>query len=185
MARAHYVKNSRKPHQCKGGHEIPAGEGYYWAAPGFRTSKHGKKFACSAHPFRESELTSGLRSEPLAARVALNVALDAVTDIEGIEGAWQDFVSELESYQSQRQEALDAWENGNSQLEDLVYTADAAVDEATSWEPEEFSEDEPERDDYDSDEEYDEAVAEWESNRDEHFNEQVEAARDLADGLEF
>lgn len=147
MARAHYMKTSRVEHKCGGGtpHVIPAGEPYYWAAPGFRSRK---VFRCTKHPFRSSELSSGLRAEPLAAIEQFEdaMALD-VTSVDEIREAWEDLTASMAEYRDNRQEALDQWEYGNSQLEEFLDTAEAALSEVESWEPEEFYDDLPEEDD--------------------------------------
>lgn len=184
MARAHWVASSRKPHRCHQGHDIPVGEGYYWAAPGFRTSRYGKKFACKRHPFRQSQLTSGLRSEALAAAEAFEDALDSIdtndaTALDDLRSAVEEFAGEIQGYADQRQEALDAWENGNSQLEDLLNLATDALYEIENWEPDEWDGDEEARDDEQHDDHAD-AIESWSI----HVSDQIEAARDLA-GLEF
>lgn len=191
MARATWTKSSRKPHVCgRGGHEIPVGDGYFSAAPGYR----GRTvYRCKDHPFRPSELTTSLRSGPLAALEALEDVIPTleVGDYDGLVSALEEFASEVESYADERQQALDAWENGNSQLEDLVYTADQARDEAQqiAYDVEPFDEEEPDRADYDDDEdgaaEYAAAVEEWKNARDEHWEETTSAAIDAAGNIEF
>src|SRR5690606_8406363 len=135
------------------------------------------------HPFRPSHLTTSLRSEPEAAREAFedvvaeidHESVDALTELES---AYEELKSAVEDYRSQREEALDAWENGNGQLEELLDTAQSAVDELESFEVEEWDGDEgardaeeepepevdaePDADHYDSDEDYLEAVERWE-----------------------
>lgn len=147
MARAHFVKTSRKDHTCHTGHVIPAGEGYFWAAPGFRSSRYGKKFACAKHPFKQSQLVSGLRSEPLAAIEAFEDGLEGVDSFDALESLRSELESALEDYVSQRQEALEAWPNGNSTLEEFVYTAEAARDEIAGWSTDYSDSDEPDEDD--------------------------------------
>lgn len=146
MARSHFVKTSRKEHTCHRGHLIPKGEGYYWAAPGFRSSKFGKKYACKNHPFRPSQLTNSLRAEPLGAIEDAQDALDGAESFEDLISIQQDLESALDDYVAQRQESLDAWENGNSQLEDLVYTAEEARDTIANWSPNGSESDEPDED---------------------------------------
>lgn len=178
MARAHYMKTSRVAHHCGGGgHEIPASEPYYWAAPGFRSRKI---YRCTTHPFRGSELTSGLRSEALAAieNFEDSMALD-VTSVDEIREAWEDLVSALAEYRDQRQEALDAWEYGNSQLEEYLDTAEAAASEVESWEPEDFYDDLPEEDD-DSEE-----AEEVRAAHRQHIEDQINEAMAVAGSLDL
>lgn len=182
MARAHRVDNSRKEHTCSaGGHPIPAGESYYWAAPGYRAAK---RYRCLRHPFRPSELTTSLASEALAAQEALEDALDAIdpssTDaLDDITAAVENLAADLRQYADTRQEALDAWENGNSQLEDLLNIAEDAANEAETFEVEEWSGDADDRDrglDGDGHDEAMDAAEEWRA----HVQDQIDRARDLA-----
>jgi hypothetical protein len=190
MARAKWTKSSRKPHYCGRGHEIPVGEGYYSAAPGFR----GRTlYRCKDHPFRPSELTVGLRAEPLSALEALEDTVPTleVGDYDGLRSAVEEFASAVRDYADQRQEALDAWENGNSMLEDLQYTAESAADEAEQIEAdiEEFDGEEPDRAEFDDDEdgqaEYDDALDEYNTEREGHWEEQTTTVLDAAASIEF
>ena len=149
MARVHTTKaNGQAQRKCgRCGHEVQKGETYYWAKPGFRTRRPVVR--CSRHPFRESELTTGVRSEALAAKEAWEDALDGIDTFEALDSAHQDLSSALEDYVSTRQEALDAWPNGNSQLEEFVYQAEAARDEVDSWSCDYSDSDEPDEDDLD------------------------------------
>lgn len=179
MARVTRVPKSVKAHVCgRGGHEIPAGDPYQWAKPGFRTRT--PLVRCMAHPFRPSELTTSMASEPMAAVEEFDDALDSIdatdenaldeltTAVEQLQGACRD-------YADARQSALDAWENGNSQLEEYAETAETAAGEAEGFEVEEW----PGLDDPD-DPDADEA-----SEREQFVTEQIEAAREMASGLEF
>lgn len=176
MARVKRVDNSRKPHVCgRGNHEIPKGESYLTASPGYRSKP---KYRCLQHPFRPSELTTSLASEPMSAVEEFEDAAGHGFDThDDLESAWADLVQAVEDYQSQRQDALDAWEHGNSQLEEYVETADAAASEVQSHTIETFDEDEPEE----GTPEWDE----WDERRAEHLSEQTEEALSVASGLEF
>jgi hypothetical protein len=183
MARIHHVTKSAKEHICSfNGHTIPKGEPYTWAKPGFRTRRALNR--CLQHPFRESDLIQGQRQAIVLARETATDAITDAVDVDEVQTAMQDFASEAEDYLNTRQEALDAWENGNSQLEEFVYQAEAILDEVNSWDCDEF--DEPDEADvdlaaegYDSFEEY------LDDKREEHLNEVREAALDLLDGLEM
>lgn len=187
MARVYTKKTSRKPHICgRTGHEIPKGEGYYVAAPGYRGREIHR---CFQHPFRQSELTSSLRSMPLAAREALE---DAVPEIEqynyeDLTSALQEFASQVRDYAEERQSALDSWENGNSMLEELYDTAESAANDAEDIENNvyPFEDDEPTREEYEDEDEFDYAHSEWETARDEHWESTVSDALDAAQSIEF
>lgn len=147
MARVHTTKaNGQAQRKCgRCGHEVQKGETYYWAKPGFRTRTPVVR--CSSHPFRESELTTGVRSEALAAREEFEDAIDEVYSFDALDSVRTDLELALDDYVSIRQEALDAWPNGNSQLEEFVYQAEAARDEVvTGWQANYTDSDEPDED---------------------------------------
>lgn len=186
MARTHFIKTSRTPHTCgHGGHAIPAGEGYYWAAPGFRAAK---KFRCTEHPFRESDLTTSLRSEPLAALEAFDDALDVLEekDYDGLTAAAEELVSALDEYNQTRTDALDSWENGNEQLQEYADQAETAASDATSLQDaiQPFDDEEPTREDWDNEDDYETALREYEEASDAHWEEQVTEARESAQSIE-
>lgn len=202
MARIHRVNKSAKPHVCgRGGHEIPAGAPYSWAKPGFRTRT--PLIRCAAHPFRPSELTTSLASGPMAAQEDFDDALSALDEtdagaLDELTSALEEFQTAVREYAEQRREALDAWEYGNSQLEELADIAEEAADELEGHQVEEWSGDAEARDVDPGDEPDDtesDAYAEWEeataaheeAMREwaEHVAEQIEAASDLSAGLQF
>lgn len=139
MARVHFVKRSRKVQICsKTGHEIPVGSPYRHASPGFR----GRRIVrCMDHPFRPSDLTTGVRAEALVAIEAFESALEFAESFEELESAWEELGSELEQFTQTREDALDAWPNGNSQLEELRDQAQEAQDAVQSHYIESKSED--------------------------------------------
>jgi hypothetical protein len=203
MARIYHVKKSQKERYCTpGGHTIPVGSAVASAAPGF----HSKEiFACSAHPFRASHLTTSLRSEPLAAQEAFDDALDQ------LEAEVESFKEVVEAYVDSRNEALEAWENGNSPLEELAEIAQTALDAfddydfSERWDGDdadlEFEEPEPQEPHGEPDHNganyraYEEALEEWEAanqaqqeavqSKADFVEQQFEAASELSSGLEF
>lgn len=182
MARAHRVEKSRKVRRCHAGHDIEIGQPYYWANPGFRS--RAKKYACTAHPFKPSQLTNGLVSEALSAAENFEATLEGIDAAESdaldqVTSAVEDFAGEIEGYVDQRRESFEAWENGNSQLEELYETANAALEEIQNWTADDWAGDEEARDDEDH-EDHEEALADWT----EHVEAVIESARELA-GLEF
>lgn len=187
MARVYTKATSRKEHICgRTGHVIPKGEGYYSAAPGYR----GREiFRCFAHPFRQSELVTGLRSQPLAALEALEDTIPGIEEgnYDDLINALDEFASEVRSYAEERQTALDAWENGNSQLEELYETAESAADEAEGIQNDvaEFDDEEPTRDEYEDEDEFELAHDEWEQAKADHWTETVDNALSAAQSIEF
>lgn len=202
MARIHRVAKSAKVHICgNGGHEIPKGAPYSWAKPGFRTRT--PLIRCAAHPFKPSELTTSLASGPMAAQEVFEEALSNLDQsapevLDELRSAVEEFQAEVRDYAEQRRESADAWENGNSTLEELAETAEQAADELEQLEVEEWGGDEEARDaepgEEPDDEESDahtewyeafaaheEAVADWAA----HVTAQIEAASEVSAGLEF
>lgn len=185
MARIHRVQKSNKVHQCSKGHEIPKGEPYTWAKPGFR--RRTPLIRCIQHPFRPSELMTGAASAPTAAVEAFDDAcLQGFEDMDALEAAWDELRDAVQEYADERQQALDAWEHGNSQLEEYLETANAALQEIEGHTFESFDEGEPELVNFDDDQaEYEAAFQEWEDARDAHVEEQVDEAQSVAGSLEF
>lgn len=204
MARVHRVATSRKEHTCGagGGHTIPAGEPYSWAKPGFR--RRTPLIRCANHPFRPSELTTSQAAAPMAAQEAFDDALadidqTAAEALDELATAVEELQSAVRDYADERQAALDAWEYGNSTLEELNDTAQAAADEAESFEVEEWDGDTDLRDDevenypepdedhprYDEWADKVEAIEEAKQSWQDHVTAQFEAAAEMSAGLEF
>lgn len=190
MARVSTQTKNRagKPIKCgRCGEEINPGERYSSAAPGYR----GRTlYRCAKHPFRPSELTTSARSAPLAALESFeDQCNEGFASIEDLTSAWEDFVTSVREYADERESALDMWENGNSQLEELRDTAEQAADEAEQHEVAEFDEEEPERGEYAAtlggQEAFDAAWAEWSDAHEQHVSEQASEALDVAQGLDF
>jgi len=189
MARVHKVETSRKEHVCgRGGHVIPKGEGYYHASPGFRRRK--PLIRCLQHPFRPSELTTSAASAPMAAVEAFEDAASAgFEDIGALESAWDDLKSEAESYLQDREYALEAWEHGNSQLEELRDQAQEAYDELDGHTIEDYSgDDEPDAEDADTwgdADTYEGAMDAWADAVQAHLDEQTDEALSVAGSVTF
>ena len=172
MARVHKVTRSNKEHTCGHvpTHVIPKGDPYLWAKPGFRTRT--PKIRCVDHPFRSSELATGLNAEPMAAQEEFDDTLGTLErgDYDGLEAAVDAFREVLEAYRDARQEISDAWENGNSQY---VEEAEAALGYLEDLTIDPFEEEEPE--DADS-----EKWAEWDAQAEGHWAEQITNAEDAS-----
>ncbi|XAO35650.1 hypothetical protein SEA_FIRECASTLE_43 [Microbacterium phage FireCastle] len=184
MARIHHVKKSAKEHTCGKGHVIPKGDPYTWAKPGFRTRR--PLIRCARHPFTESDLITGQRGEIVRAKEAALEAIDGASSPEDVEAAVAEFASAAEDYQSTRQEALDAWPNGNSTLEEFVYQAEAIVSEVDGWTADDFEE--PDQDSFEEDADaadYEDLEEFTAFKRAEHLEEVQDAARDLIEGLDM
>jgi len=205
MARVHRVQRSNKEHTCGHSptHVIPKGDPYLWAKPGFRTRT--PKVRCVEHPFRPSELATGLNAEPMAAQEDFNATLGTLEahDYDGLTAAVDEFREALEAYRDARQEALDAWENGNSQFEEWLEEAEEALSalenlEVEEWDEEEplneTTEPEPDAADFEEESDYDAAVERWQeaqddaesewddwnSRRDQHWDDQISEASEAS-----
>jgi len=195
MARVHHVKRSNKEHVCgRGGHTIPKGEPYSWAKPGFRTRV--PLIRCTAHPFRPSELTTSAASAPMAALEALEDEVNGMDPsdagtLDELESAVEAFASAVREYADEREQALEAWENGNSQLEELNDIAQAAADEAEGIEVESWDESEPDQSEYEDEDgnpdeaEYENALDEYQERLTEHVQGQLDQVLDAAQSIEF
>lgn len=194
MARVHRVQKSNKPHTCQKGHEIAKGEPYTWAKPGYR--RRTPIIRCLAHPFRPSELTTSARSAPLAALEALEDAVQGMdpTDagtLDELTTAVEEFAGAIREYADEREQALEAWEHGNSQLEELRDQAEAAAEEAEQIEVESWDESEPDPSEYEDEDgnpdegELENAVDEYQERLTEHVQEQMDNVLDAAQGIEF
>lgn len=191
MARVHRVNKSAKEHTCsKDGAVIPKGDPYLWAKPGFRTRRPVVR--CIHHPFKESDLITGNRAEIVRAIEDARETIESAESISDIETAMSDLESAADDYQSLRQEALDAWPNGNSGLEEWVYQAEAIVSEVGGWSANYSDSDEPDEDWLDeqhaqAEEAGDEhtredLIQQW---RDERLEEERESANDTIDSLDY
>lgn len=134
MARVRTVHNSRVAHYCTSiyapHHEIPVGDTYLVAAPGFR----GKNtFRCTDHPFRASELATGLNANALRAMEDAEDAISSAGSAADIDAAMEDLANALQELVDDREASLEAWENGNSQLEELRDQAQEALDTVEGW----------------------------------------------------
>ncbi len=171
------------------GKVIEKGEKYLWAKPGFR--RRIPVIRCLKHPFRESDLITGNRAEIVRAKEDAIDAIEAAWTIEEIESAMRDFESAADDYVLLREEALDAWPNGNSQLEEYVYQAEAIQSEVSGWAPDYSDSDEPDEVDIkdaayqaqESGESFntDNWIESW---REERLEEVKDSARDLLEGLD-
>ena len=141
MARVHYVKAAAKNHLALG---IKKGEAYYW----WKADRFSPKRVSRTPPRRSQTMSSDKKSRVVAAQENLEDSLassrqlvdaEAVKTaklakaeqrayykniIEGFVGDCEQARDEVQEVQDEYQEALDAWEGGNSQLEDLLGEAE-------------------------------------------------------------
>lgn len=127
---------------------ITRGMPYYWFLVGFRsTYKHVR---CVNHYPRVSERESSMKAQVYAAQENFESAMSNLSytleDLDAIRNSYEEYVEDLRSYAEDRRAALDEWEYGNSQLEELAEDAENALYEVEDWEPEDFYGDEDDED---------------------------------------
>lgn len=147
---------------------IEPGMPYIWFTKGYmNTYKHVR---CIQHYPSISERESSMKAVVYAAQenFEANVQnLDYVLDdLDIIRNAYEEYVEDVRSYAEDRRAALDEWEYGNSQLEELAEAAEEALAEVEDWEPEDF---------YGDEDDEDEVRA--------HIEEQVQEALDKVQGV--
>lgn len=184
VARVTYVKKSRKAQRpcTKCGDELPVGSAYLYWEPGFRS--HHKVVRCmkpECAPSR-SERESSALSGPMAAQEAFEAATSALDmSDEGVQeqlqSEWESFREAVREYADEARQAAEAWEYGNSQLEERADEAEGWADEMEGFDVEEFYGDAPDPEDYEDgtdDPAYEEAVEKHAEEREAHYAEQLD-----------
>jgi hypothetical protein len=191
IAKVHTIEKSRKDQgECgKCGKPLPAGTGYRYWMPYFRSNTKRVRCLDAACTPPYSELESGKAATIYAAQEAFeeNVkGLDTKDDIEAAVQEVADAVSEVaEEYRS----ALDAWEYGNEQLEEKADHYESQHSEIESWEfdgAEEWDRcEDHEEADADRDSESVEACDDCQLSKEEWLEEIRDAAREQVNELEI
>ena len=132
------VKAARKPQgKCeKCGKEINVGDPYRHFTVGFRSKRKRVRcieVACTPRP---SERESSAKAGPMSVMESFYDSY--YSNVEDLQLAYGEVRDAFEEYASECEEALYAWENGNSQLEERAEAAREAADMLDNWEPEEF-----------------------------------------------
>lgn len=154
-------RGGKKVYRCRRcGTEIQPGQKYYKYS--FRYG--GTYYHCSSHFPKGSELTQSKMSTVLAAiedaeaRLAQELSFDGDIgdfDADQYTEAAREIVAEVctaaEEVRDEYQAGLDEWEHGNSQIEERVDEMTAFVDALEGFDPSATYE-EPDKDDYSSDE---------------------------------
>lgn len=138
VARITTVKSARKDQgECgKCGTPIPVGSPYLHYTVGFRS--HFKRVRCAAVACipRPSERESSSKAGPMSA--IEDFAAQTFDTLDDLADGFQDVVDAFREYADECRDALDAWENGNSMLEERADGAEQAADELDGWEPESY-----------------------------------------------
>lgn len=138
VARIHTVEKSRKDQgaceKCRT--PLPKGSAYRWFSVGYHAKfKHKRclKHGCFPKPSeRESSSKSGIMA---AMETFEGQDFDNIDDLQS---AFEDVKGAFEEYADECRTAADAWENGNSQLEERADAAEQANYGVEDWEPEDF-----------------------------------------------
>lgn len=168
LAKVQHVSKARKdPGRCeKCGTELKAGDPYLWFTVGFRSKyKHVRCTNPACLP-KQSERESSMLAGVYAAQE--DADFDSCETTQDFEVVMNDIAAAIEEFAQQYRDA-GTNEHGVEWNMDSIERADQLENvqsEVEMWSPEE---DEPVRDDFDSDSEYEEAREAW-----------VEATRDSA-----
>lgn len=140
MARVHTVSACRKPQGKCGrcGDEIKKGDGYRFAAPGFRAPRKIRCLKSSCY-FRQSELTNSNMSTAYAAIESAEDDIASCESVEDIKSALSTAAEGLRETAQMYEEANTAWGETNG-AENYEWTEkrdqlESAADEADSWDP--------------------------------------------------
>ncbi len=183
VARVKTVQKSAKDQGKCGncGIELPKGSGYIWWTVGFRSNYKYKRCLKPGCFPRPSTRETSKFATILSAQENFQDTIEEQDTKDSIESAVQEVGSSVREVADEYQEALDAWENGNEQIQEKVDHYSGQADEIENWTFE--GADEPERCDNHEDEpdddceECQEKCAEW-------LDEIREAAREAVDNIE-
>lgn len=172
------VQKSRKDQgKCtKCGTELPAGTGYLYWYPGFRSNyKIVRCLKPECYPM-PSERETSKAATIMAAQETFGNLINRQESVEDIESAVQEVGSAVREVVDEYEEALEAWENGNEQLQEKVDTYTDQADELENWEWD--GEEEPEREEGEDEDAFSDRRSDW-------LEEVRDAAREAVDGIEF
>lgn len=129
------VQKSRKAQgKCtKCGDELPAGTGYLYWYPGFRSKyKIVRCLKSECYP-RPSERETSKAAGIYAAQESFEDNVGSLDSPDDIEAAVQDVAEAVREVADEYEEALSAWENGNEQLQEKVDHYQSQADELDGW----------------------------------------------------
>lgn len=129
------VKASRKDQgKCsKCGVELPAGTGYLYWSPGFRSrSKIVRCLKSECFP-RPSERETSKAVTILAAQESFEDNVGSLDSPDDIEAAVQEVAEAVREVCDEYQSALDEWPNGNEQIQEKVDHYEDQASEIESW----------------------------------------------------
>jgi hypothetical protein len=131
VAKVETVQKSQKDQgKCEHcGVALPKGSAYRYFYVGFRaTYKHVRCMKPECTP-KLSERESSTKADVYRAQEDFEANLAAATTADDVQAAYESFHEAVDQYATEREEALEAWENGNSQLEEVAEAARQAADD--------------------------------------------------------
>jgi len=135
VARLYTVKKSRKDQKPCGkcGAELPAGTPYLYYYVGFRSNyKYVRCTKADCYPM-PSERESSKIAPILAAQENFARNIDSADSPDDIAALVQEVGTAIREVADEYQEALDAWENGNYELEEKASHYESQADEPENW----------------------------------------------------
>ena len=176
MARVTFVKRARKANRVAG-----VGESYFWWKP-FRS---GKQFSKN-YP-RPSMLCSGRKSEVMAAQEALTDDLSSAATVEDIQSACESCAESFRDLGQEYENSADAmpenfqYTDQTESMREMALSLEAQADELDNLDfnlPNDWDEvepDEPSTADYESDEDYSEAMDQYDDDIAQWLSDKLEA----------
>jgi hypothetical protein len=172
MPRVHFVKKARKDNPA-----VKAGESYYWWKHAFGPKRYSK-----TRP-RTSQLKQGKNAAFYAALEAAEDEINRLETIEDLESCKDTLLDELESVQEEYQDGLDAmpeqlqWGSTGESIQEAIDAIEELRNEIdyvdiVEFDRSEWDEEEPDPDDFDDPDEYNDALADWNTEKADHESEQ-------------
>lgn len=135
VQKVHTVKAARKPPGKCGScsRELGVGDGYLWWTMGFRSShKYIRCLATACYP-RQSERETSKAAGILVAQENFEDRLAGLESVDDVEAAVQEVADAIGEVRDEYREAADAWEYGNTALEEKADHYEAQQSELDGW----------------------------------------------------
>lgn len=194
LAQIKHVKRAQKDQdKCAGcGKALPAGSEYRYYKPGFRSRTKIRLCMSESCTPRRSQLESSKLSEAYA---AIETAEDRLNDtgtpdepvvltVEDVQEIIDECASEIRRISEEYEASIEAAPMLEDTIREKIEQLDQFADELESLSLDDEPE-KPERDEFDDDEEFAEALDEYQSELEEARDTAREAARDALSGAEF
>ena len=190
VARVTTVTKSRKDQGKCGrcGKELPAGTGYLYWMPYFRSNYKAVRCLDTACYPPPSERESSKAATIYAAQESFDANVGELSTKDDIEAAVQEVADAVTEVKDEYDEALSNWEHGNEALQEKVDHYESQADELDGWQFDGADEfelcDEHDEAEADREDEAVEACEQCQANKEEWIEEIREAAREAVNGVE-